>query len=428
MSWDKDALADPIGTRLREIELPPGFDAQDAVRLGRRSKGRRQRVAVLAAVAVTAMVGASAVALRGGQPDPQPLAFPAPVVVDAVAPLRPTQSVECSVIPFEAPTGMYVTGITAVDPTGRFVLSAAWSPGGPVLPVLYRDGVLTRLDETKQWLAVNSSGVVAGIDPPNREGRPRTAYVLRDGVAHRLAVPAGYTMAVPTAINERGDIFGTLLRDHGFDRDGPTDLGYDLDTVVTRGLGVAVWPADSPDSPRLLKAPAEAEAVGFGSGDLMLANLHHDPGSNQTPYAWGPMFARGPLPLPDGWAGFSLRLVQGDFAYGRIVPPNYVADPSLAPHSTQSVNIFLGQWVRWNIRTGKVEVFDREVDLRVANANGWLLLIGSLPDYPAVLVAPDGTSRRIWEWSHIGWISADGKTLIGGAGQGDNRLGRWTCR
>jgi hypothetical protein len=425
MSWDTDA--DPIGTRLREIELPPGLHAQQALRLGRRSKRRRQRLAALAAVAVAAIAGGSAVALRDGHTDPRPLEFPAPSVVDATAPLRPAASVSCAVTPLEGPPGMYVTGITAVDPTGRYVISTAWSPNGPSFPVLYRDGVLTRLDESKQWIAVNSSGVLAGIDPPNRERRPRSTYVLRDGVTRRLAVPAGYTMAVPTAINDRGDIFGTLLRDSGFDRDGPSSLGYDLDNVVPRGLGVAVWPAGAPGSPRLLDAPADAEAVGFAWGDLMLAGLHPDPGWNEAPYAWGPAGRRGPLPVPEGWAGFALRLVQGDYAYGRIVPPNYVPDPSVEPNSNQSVNRFLGPWVRWNIRTGRVEVFDREVSLQAANANGWLLLTGSLPDYPAVLVAPDGTSRRIWESSEVRWISPDGKTLLGNAGKNDNRLGRWTC-
>jgi len=431
MSWDDDELANPVGIRLREIELPPGFDMQRALIVGRRSKRRRQRiVALAAAVAVTGAIGVAAVALRHENPHPQPLQFPAPVVVDAVAPLRPAYHEICSVTPLEGPPGMTVGGLI-VDPTGRFIVSTAWRPNGPMFPILYRDNAYTRLDETKQWIAVNSSGVVVGIDPPNRDGRPRGAYVQRDGVMHRLAVPAGFTMAVPTAINDQGDVFGTLLHDNGMDRDGFSDIGvrYDLRTIETRGLRVAVWPAGAPDSPRLLGVPAsaEAEAVGFGSSGLMVGNLHHDPGYNETPYAWDPTGARGPLPLPDGWAGFTVEIVRGDFVIGQIMPPNYIPDPSLVPNVTQSVNLVRGGWARWNTRTGKVEVFSRETTVWAANAAGWLLLTGSSPDYPTVLVAPDGTSRLLWGLEHVRWISDDGKRLVGYATQGDGHLGRWTC-
>jgi hypothetical protein len=132
--------------------------------------------------------------------------------------------------------------------------------------------------------------------------------------------------------------------------------------------------------------------------------------------------------MPHGWAGFSARFVRGDFVIGRIVPPNYVPDPSVQPRASQSVNRFLGRWVRWNTRTGRVEVFSSETAVEAANASGWLLLSGSTPDYPLVLVGPDGTSRRIPTTMGVRWISPDGRTLLGAAGKDDPRMGRWTCR
>jgi hypothetical protein len=424
MATDERDAVDPIVGELRTYEPPPGFDAHAALTAGRRLTRRRRLMAITAVVALGATAGVSATVLSHGPVVP-PAGIAEPLEVE-VGPWPATPAgLDCEATEVELPAGRVSAELFGIDPDGRYMVGDATGPDGTG-PVLWRDGIPEPLDGITQWIAVNRSGVVVGVDAPNGDGRPRHAYVLRDGAVHRLAVPEGYSAAVPTVITDDGDIFGTLLRGEAEFGDGPSRFGYNFHSAgTTRDLDLVYWPAGSVDSPRVITEPGQAQAIGVAGSGLLFAGVSTgDPGP--MPYAWSNRLKGGPFPLPVGWDGLRLAYVRGDFLYG------------LRPHPSAGQSSGTGterlQWrrpsqlVRWNIRTNRVETFaDPVMSIDAANAAGWVVVQAEERlDPGALIVAPDGAVRA-WSGGFVQWIAPDGRTFIG-IGTHVLRPTKWTCR
>jgi hypothetical protein len=422
MSWDMDDAAEAVGGRLRALELPPGFDVECAVRAGRRSHRRRRRLTAVAAVTLIGTAAAS-FAVASGDRTPAPHAqYPnrAPRIV-MHDPSEPSAASMCEeTLTFEAPAGLRVKSVVAVDQTGRYVLGNAKDDAGEERSILWHDGRPTVLDEGIQWVAVNSAGTIAGIDYAVGPQGTSSVYVRRGGRKVQLQLPDGYEAAVPNAINERGDVFGTLLRGSWMPNEGPGPYGYRLPvTPDLRGLDLGYWPADAPDSPQVLAEPAEpaetdAQAVGFDSAGRMYAIVRSEEAVHAGTYGWDSNGTGGPRPVAGGGAptlleGFQLNLVRGGFLYGQV-PFRSAGEPT--PSGSPVANAFqtgFDKLARWNLTTGTVDVFG-QLELEVASASGWFVA----RDLRGIrmLVSPDGASTRLRLNGRPHWISADGKTSI----------------
>ena len=432
MNWDRDDAVDLIGMRLRAIEPPAtGFDAERAVRAGRRSR-RRQRLAAAATLAVVGV--AAAISVTGGSSAPAPEAYTIRTpTVATLAPQPPDKTLACDRTPLEMPAGTRFLILLSGDPTGRYLLGhARGSSRDSDQRVLWHDGKSTVLDKGTDWFAVNSSGVVVGRDYGSIDGDPPVPRILRDGVVRDFTVPSGYASAVPTAINDNGDVFGTLLRDGALvPGDVPNRFGYNLHSGSRfRDLDLVFWPAGQPDKPVVVADTGEAEAVGFGSNGRMYANVT-DAARNVLPYVWDRNLTGAPLPLPADWAGFHLLAARGDHLYGRVAPRAGGASPSASSSGEPGMVPEQTGLTRWNTRTGRADVVPWADDLLGANAKGWLVVRSGLVSY--VLIGPDGTAAGLPSivsegWPDVQWISDDGKTMLTGAGLQGKEAAVVRCR
>jgi hypothetical protein len=82
--------------------------------------------------------------------------------------------------------------------------------------------------------------------------------------------------------------------------------------------------------------------------------------------------------------------------------------------------------VRWNLRTGQVEIFDNLLGITETSGNsrGWFVA-GAGATGSLVLVAPGQSARSLTASPPLKWISADGSRVIGQAPTG---IETWNCR
>jgi hypothetical protein len=194
------------------------------------------------------------------------------------------------------------------------------------------------------------------------------------------------------AVTDGGDVFGTLRRGEMVPGDGPAPGGYNFHNGGTaRDLDVVVWPAASPESPRVITDPGEATVVGVAGPDRMFAAVQVGK-SAQRPYSWSVTGEGGALPLPAGWTGFSLQVAAGGYLYG-----------------TRDTDTL----VRWNLSTGRIDTFtgSRVAQIVAGNGTGWFA-VAEAHGTDTVLVAPDGAVRTLPTGTPR-WIDPDGRRLVG---------------
>ncbi|MGY0004993.1 hypothetical protein [Micromonospora sp. I033] len=383
MTWDEEQAGRAVHRTLTQAPVPPSrVDVGAVLRAGRRDERRRRRLTVaLAAVAVLAVGLGSAVTVGRSGPDrgpgevadrppeilPTPTVVPVTVTVaDAAAP--------CAYEQYPVPTEAWFPRVTAADPTGRFLAGTAevsdklveqvrsylvlWDRGRPSLV----DVPWARAEVT----AVNAAGVVVG-NGQSPKGRSSVYWVYRDGKVRNLTPPAGYAEARPVAVNDRGDILGTV------------------GSASDRDSALVVWSAGTDGPPQMLGQPEPGRVISWtNDGTVIRFEAESPPGGTARIRLLRADGSSAVFPLPAGWSPGSMRFEQsplgGDWLAGIVSGGGEKSSPGVL-----------------NLRTGQLVVY-HGLDTRnhftvVAGPDGRLL--AGVPGQGWRLVERDGTARTV---------------------------------
>jgi hypothetical protein len=292
-------------------------------------------------------------------------------------------TLRCDPTPLRSPAGQPAGDtVTGTDPTGTYVV------GGATLWTGSRPAVIIRPDATAP--AVNSSGTVLlrGGD---------VNWRLRNGATQELAVPAGYRRARATHVNGRGDAVGVAS--------SPVDLNA-ADTALV------VWPADRPDSPRVVRERDSEPLAIRDDGTVISARYRSetDLGVDRI-VVIRPDGTRVPITVPRQLTTRGSMLnatVHGDYLYSSAASAEITYDDGETPLADLSFDP-----VRWNLRTGLIEVFDDLRSAPVGGADGSFVAVEETTA-AVVLVAPDRvTSRFPVAGGTVRAVAAAGTTLVG---------------
>jgi hypothetical protein len=399
MEPNDDTAAGQLRTLMRGIELPPTrLDPARFLPDAHRSQRRRRAVTALVAAATGVAVAVPASVLLATGPrgdDTAPPVAPSRPVNTRTA--GPTGQVACSptALPWAEP-GDYGFVFT-VDPTGRHIIGS--SRGGVAFTV-WTDGVprLVTIPDSQgnvSAVAVNSAGVWIGYDqvPP-----PYHNWVYRNGAPQRLPLPSGYESSTVVDINQRGDVIGSAA------------------TVGAGGYnenrGVIVWPADAPASPRIINDPELTPLDIRDDGTIIAVRTWKYSNVTSVVAVIEPDGTIKNVPIPKEADRTTISQVDGDYAFGSRMEPLDASDPSREPQFHP---------VRWNLRTGQVEVFTGLPGGATGAPTGWMVAsTGS----DQVIVDPRGEVKRLTGINGVAWIKADGRTLVGDSAQ---RPTVWRC-
>jgi hypothetical protein len=360
-------IEDTLHRYARQDVPASGLQAADVLVEARRRTRRRTRLAGAAAGAVTVLV-----------------AFGAAAVVRTVVPASVTVAGSgCVVDQLGIPAG--TTGgvaATGIDPSGRYVIGLTGARDAP-RAVLWTDGTVTVLPAAFTPQAVNTAGVIVGFTGPNQHDDPHQRPVVYVGTQLiALPLPDRGVSGAAYAVNSHGDVLGTVIR---ADR---SPVAVRWRTTGTVAIVTTV-----------------AGASGLGLNDNGVAVGFDLPG--QHALRWAADGVTTALPVPHGAESASAAAATDDWAVG---------DASLA--STGSKDDLTAQAaVRWNLRTGAVELIAGISGLRVS-ASGTVAgttgtgapalwrngQIHTLPLRPGIIY-PGGS---------LSGITADGHTLVGG--------------
>jgi hypothetical protein len=426
MTSDEERGADAVRTLLKRIDRPPPrVDVDLAVRTGRRGERRRQVLIVAAAVAgVVGVSGVMAVGIGGGHTQDRG-------GVGATPTVEPTP-VSCTVTGFAKVPGHSVS-MYAGDSTGRYqigtafnearqkILAALWVDGTPTVFEVPGSGVFT--DPTD----VTSKGVVVGTASGVRDGGG-FAWRYRDGKVTKLPNPPGYTASGRAVVNERGDVAAGASGSAGY--------------------VVVVWPAASPDVPRVFFTPERAEVYDMADDGTvvgLVSEAEHGTAYIGIPYVWSPDGTGRALAVPSTWDYGALVGVHGDWAFGSVHKrPSGIAlgsQPS-TPDATRQPRSPGSDWAlapaRWRLSTGEVQVWTgplASATVHNATETGWLSV--SMDRDGSALVATDGRVLRLKDRGQAGarlyqaaWVSDDGRTVLGEAwypSSGREEPAIWRC-
>lgn len=390
---------------LRMVEPPPGnIDAASVLVAGRRSeKHHRLTVALtvggLTAIVLVGAVGAVTFARNDDRAAPAAVASHAvPATASATATPTSSDTAACTVQTLSAPAGADSALADTADPTGRLVVgdSTVGDNQGP--SVLWTNGAPTLLNEPKslvddgvQVKGVNSRGDVALVVGASHIA----SWLYRGGKYTKLPKVAGYTDALATAIGPNGDV-----------------VGWTNNAASTGGPAV-LWPADQPGTVRKLATPhgQPAMAMTIDAAGTVGGSL----GDGDAPYVWNASGHGHTLKVPTGYHHGRVFGVNGDWAVGWVGVGSG------------------GQVVaaRWNLRTGKVNVFsDSDEGMSVATngdfvggdgsySDGYLYHNGAFKLLPLPVMASRAGAQ---------FITPDGKTVVGSVTQGQEMIPAiWHC-
>jgi hypothetical protein len=397
---------DRVRTLLQTAGVPRSrLDAGELLADGRHSQRRRRLTTVAGAVlAVVAVAVPAAVVLANRTPPPDPPDRPSPVATDISMTPRVEHrrtslgaTVKCTPTAFEVPRGTDFDGALVADPTGRRVVTTTRSH---VTTYIWTDGRPSDFNGMNQAVpkAVTTDGVVYGV----HIGPPMRSFTYRATEYRPLPPPAGYEHASVVAINGHGDAVGQIF---------PEGARSERSALV-------VWSADRRDQPRVIIGP-DLTAVGILDDGTVLAaktgSVNTGPLQSDALVVIRPDDTRVEIDLTGDLDGISPRIkgtaVHGDFLFALYSTTGW---PNIHP-------------VRWNLRTGRVEIFDDLFGLKAGNAAGWISATDRAGgDAPAVLIAPDGTARRLSADQHVTWIGPTGTELIGRIGWDGAPL-TWRC-
>lgn len=324
-------LEQELRDRLGAVPTPPSrLDAEMAVAAGRRQVARR-RVALAgggAMLAVGALVALPTLVFRGGG-------------TDDVLPAAPVTT-ECAVTPLAGPPGMTNIQVTAMDPTGRFIIAQNISKIEPTntktgkidglpesQPVMWTDGRAQALPATQKAVrlsAVNASGTVVAVAGDKKEWDTLLRYV--GGVPEKLSPPPGTkSFGLVPEINAAGDI------------------------VASSNVGVLLWKAGSATA-TTLPLPKDAEVRHLTDDGRVIGEVVTDHGQTLTTYIWNQSGAGAELTGPKGQT-MAVYAARGDWATGNLWPS--------------------GTAGRWNLRTGEITDLGLHTPANAINAKGWIL-------------------------------------------------------
>ncbi|MFE9918079.1 hypothetical protein ACFYPG_23250 [Micromonospora sp. NPDC005553] len=364
-----------IAELLRAAPVPePRVDLSRAVRDGRRRR-RRRRVGGIAALTVLAGVGVVGAVQAGattGPPAPTPPALA--VTPENTGSNAPRPPVTCQASWLPQPVKGSVAVANSVDPTGRHIVGDIGTGQEDGRVVLWTDGRPVVLPATaRHAAAVNTRGYVVGT---NGDG---TGWLYRDGKLRFLATPPGYDAVLVHAVNGRGDIVGTARR---------SDDSYQA----------VLWSTDHPQKHRLVGQPGSS-ATGITEDGTIVGTV------DDRPYRWTPQGVGATLAVPDGYPRASVESAQGEWAIGMVPGDQRSGAVQMLP-------------VRWNLATGAVSLLPFPGASGIAGS-GEVLVADGAP----LLVAPDGTSRRLPGRPEVRateagtytaeGISGDGLTVVG---------------
>jgi len=377
--------------RMDTLDVPPSrLDMESLLRDGRKRVTRRRtlRTVAGAVVAVAAMLVVPAVVVK------QRAAGPVPgTVVPGRPSVGPTHTTTtCAIRTLPVPAGLKDVGVTAIDPTGRYIVGNG-SVGQNFRPVLWTDGkarALPVIAKSVQLTGVNSAGVVVGL----AEDGPQTEYAFRyqNGVYTQLKPPAGDWHIYPEpSINAAGDIVINV------EPDGNTG-GKDSFAII--------WKNGATTATKL-PLPAGANLNDITDDGTLIGSIYRN-GAAQAGYAWTQPGKGRKLTVPPGQEAAAYA-GRGDWATGGVWPDE---KPAL-----------------WNTRTGKVVVLDTPKGAVTApalkglgpgeavNAQGWVVAGGYVvrDGDPVVLAAPEGQQAMATAIADNGLVAGalDGKNADG---------------
>lgn len=361
---------------------------------GRRSRRRWRRATVAAAVIAVLAVSIPAVTLAA-RPDGRHDAAAQPTDVATTVRVvhrttKPAADLRCD----QTPLASESIGITGVDPTGAHVIGGAtvWADGVPEQ--------ITVAGATAEIAAaaVNVVGTVVGHDGNE------TGLVWRRTAAgmEKLANPPGWARALALHVNAGDDALGVV---------STPDRGVDTNIPDT---ALVVWPAGRPDAPRIVPV-YDAEPLAIRDDGTVIAARAR----SATDLGAGQIVARRPdgrtvtvtVPKELTTRGSMLGLtVSGDYLYGARAAGELTYSDGSTP-----IDYPFHNPVRWNLRTGLIEIFDDLHTMPAGDAGGWFAAAATAPGGPAaVLVTPAATAHRIPDGgATVRAVAAEGTILAG---------------
>jgi hypothetical protein len=275
-----------------------------------------------------------------------------------------TAPTSCAIEKLPVPDGVSMALVSAADPTGSYLVGRSYPKSG-YQAVIWHNGTAKKValpgDIEESLTDVNTAGTAVGwsFAGGGGENTGSVPYVYQDGKVSKLQ---GVNRGSASAINDAGAIVGQDDENH---------------TAV-------LWPSAGA---KAIKLPVPAGTRESNVGDIdedgtTVGNL-----DLKVPYVWFPDGTHHALTLPtkDGKKAASARVftIRNGWAIG-------VADAEDQARSGKKVKDAEMWGVRWNVRTGEVEVVsDFDVRAEGVNAQGWQ--IGTDKPGHAMLVTDKGT-------------------------------------
>jgi hypothetical protein len=403
---DDDSTMREVRTLMRDTPVPAtSLDPQQLLDRGKRSRRRWRRGSVAAAaltVVTLVVTGVSTATWLDHRRDQAAGLSTKPRVVHRTITLA--GEVSCAVWPLRRVTDG-TAAFRAADPTAAQVVGASAGDGGAVThwdrgePTVFTvEGTTPEVTATD----VNGDGTVVGHDA----AEPPVNWTHNGGSMRTLPTPAGFDRALVAHVNGKGDALGLLQRP-----DGTTAL--------------IVWPAGTPDRPRIINEPGVRPLALRDDGTVVSVRSRsdNDPGAG-TVMVHRPNGKRVSVAVPRQIANQgSMRdvTVEGDHLYGTSAGMQVTFIDGETPLAA-----FVHP-VRWNLRTGLVEIFDNLVAQPVGARGGWFVAV-TAGDGTLVRVAPDRRTREITLGGtpdvEVHAVGADGATLVGST---ETDLVTWRC-
>jgi uncharacterized membrane protein len=284
------------------------------------------------------------------------LLTPAAAANAQVAAAATSTSSGCQITLLPVPDGAVATEVTAGDPTGRYLVGTATlsSQGeNTTHNLLWVNGKVGEFstEALKPYAYVNMTdvsgrGEVIGYRTVDTSTFHTDAWIYRHGRFTLLPGLKPTDSTTATAINSRGDVVG---------------ISED-DTFNPAVAHAVIWPAGRPNAVRALTvdgaSPSWAVALDIDDNGTVLG--YFDPRPGETPYVWP---AHGHGHALTGPSGSSYPEAFA-IANGWVVGSAFVADQSVV--------------LRWNLRSGAVEVVATDATPRAVNRHGTVAVLGAL--------------------------------------------------
>ncbi|GAA0531447.1 hypothetical protein GCM10010172_10220 [Paractinoplanes ferrugineus] len=315
--------------RLEDLEVPPSrVEMDELLDAGRRREVRRKagRAAAGAVLAVGVLMGAPTVlagAFDNATLDVAPSASASTELTPDLTPTHavpgrdtPVAAITCRVAELPVPNGLQDIEVTAVDPTGTYILGHAYAHGG-YQPILWTGGkaeVLAIPGKSVQLTDVNAAGQVVGMIEIDNEDHP---FRWADGAYQMLALPAGNWHAYPQPeINASGDV---VLNVEPRGNSGGTDSF------------AIIW-ANGSTKAKKLPLPKGGNAHDLNDDGTVIGSIYKN-GSADAGYVWDQQGRGHKLKNEAGQTNAAYK-TRGDWVTGGLWP---AMEPAL-----------------WNTRTGQL--------------------------------------------------------------------------